>query len=45
MENKKGIKLKCKFCGNIWHYVGEKKVMAMCTDCMKRVKIEDNKIE
>lgn len=35
------IKLKCKKCGRLWDYKGEKKFYTSCPDCKTSVKIED----
>jgi ribosomal protein S27E len=39
------MKIKCDGCGHTWTYKGKMKVMATCPDCMKRVRIEKNKVE
>lgn len=33
------MKLKCEKCGNSWEYKGKQKVMAVCPDCHRLVKI------
>ncbi len=45
MSNKKGIKLKCKFCTYSWEYKGTKKVQATCPDCMRKIRINDSKVK
>lgn len=40
-----GIMVKCKHCGYEWSYEGKKKVLCTCPDCMRRINIEECRID
>lgn len=41
----KNITLKCPKCGNIWDYGGEAPTYATCPDCLRKIKIDENKVK
>ena len=44
-KERKGTKLKCPNCTYKWTYTGVKKVTTTCPDCMKKIKIQENKVQ
>ena len=39
------VKLKCPYCGYVWDYKGKHRGYATCPSCLKKVDIEQNRVE
>ena len=39
------VKLKCPYCGYVWDYKGKHRGYATCPSCLRKVDIEQNRVE